>query len=299
MKRAYSSLDEEQSLDALAARSGWSKFHLHREFCRHMGESPKKHILRLRLDRIAAELICEHSDHPQKSLLTLASENGFNSNEVFTRAFRRAYGCSPSQYRTNALNRAEELGSATHQHIVSTAGPCLKLHHSQTPEPYSAHSRSNPMSQLSITRKEIEAQPILFIRRRVEVSKIQPLFAECFSKIFGHCMKNGLAMAGQPTARYVAPGTGLWTIDCAIPLQQPAARDGDIEAGFLQAGPVAFAVHHGAYDQLPATNASIERWIEDNGHQKAGPPWETYVTDPSEHPDVKDWRTEVYWPIAE
>ena len=26
-------------------------------------------------------------------------------------------------------------------------------------------------------------------------------------------------------------------------------------------------------------------------------PWESYVTDPGEVPDVKDWRTEVYWPL--
>ena len=24
---------------------------------------------------------------------------------------------------------------------------------------------------------------------------------------------------------------------------------------------------------------------------------ESYVTDPSEVPDVKDWRTEIYWPL--
>ena len=30
----------------------------------------------------------------------------------------------------------------------------------------------------------------------------------------------------------------------------------------------------------------------------SGAPWESYVTDPADHPDPADWRTEVYWPLA-
>ena len=47
------------------------------------------------------------------------------------------------------------------------------------------------------------------------------------------------------------------------------------------------------------TNAAIERWIDENNLRPNGPPWEWYVTDPGEHPNPADWRTEVYWPLAE
>jgi AraC family transcriptional regulator len=72
-----------------------------------------------------------------------------------------------------------------------------------------------------------------------------------------------------------------------------------MQAGFLHAGPVACAVHAGPYEQLSETHAAIERWIEANGFHAAGAPWECYVTDPGEHPDPANWRTEVYWPLAE
>ena len=39
-------------------------------------------------------------------------------------------------------------------------------------------------------------------------------------------------------------------------------------------------------------------WIEQNGLRPAGPPWEDYLTDPAEHPDPKDWKTDVCWPVA-
>jgi effector-binding domain-containing protein len=41
----------------------------------------------------------------------------------------------------------------------------------------------------------------------------------------------------------------------------------------------------------------MERWIEANGYRVAGPYWDWFVTDPGEHPDPKDWRTEVFWPL--
>ena len=47
-------LDDDESLDALAARAGWSRFHFHRAFRAVTGETPKRYTLRLRLERAAA-----------------------------------------------------------------------------------------------------------------------------------------------------------------------------------------------------------------------------------------------------
>ena len=58
-------------------------------------------------------------------------------------------------------------------------------------------------------------------------------------------------------------------------------------------------MHAGPYDELPATFAAIERWMDENGHRPGGAPWESYITDPAEHPDPADWRTRVCWPLAQ
>jgi effector-binding domain-containing protein len=57
------------------------------------------------------------------------------------------------------------------------------------------------------------------------------------------------------------------------------------------------AIHAGSYDNLGDTYAAMERWMEVNGYRPGAPPWESYVTDPAEFPDSKDWRTEVFWRI--
>jgi len=66
----------------------------------------------------------------------------------------------------------------------------------------------------------------------------------------------------------------------------------------LPGGPAAVAVHMGAYDKLQDTYAAIERWMQQQGVRAAGAPWESYITDPAEHPDPAKWRTDVFWPIS-
>ena len=154
------------------------------------------------------------------------------------------------------------------------------------------------MSLLSIERKEIAPMPFLFVRRQTARSELSQTLAECFGVVFPHCMKAGLAMAGFPLARYPAAGPGLITVEAGIPLVEPTTPVGDMEFCELPGGPAVFAVHGGPYDQLGDTHAAIERWIQDKNLRVAGPPWEWYVTDPGEHPDPKDWRTHIYYPLA-
>ncbi|HTW73930.1 MAG TPA: GyrI-like domain-containing protein [Steroidobacteraceae bacterium] len=155
------------------------------------------------------------------------------------------------------------------------------------------------MPILSIDRRQFEGQHLLLIRRRIARSELQSMLAQCFGKLFSHGQKAGLPIAGWPLARYVTTGPGRWTVEAAMPLAAPASAEDDMQPGSLPAGPVVVGIHGGPYDQLPDTHAAIEKWIEDHGRHIAGAPWESYVTDPAQHPDPADWRTEVYWPIEQ
>ena len=153
-------------------------------------------------------------------------------------------------------------------------------------------------SALAISRQDRPEQNILLIERRIARSELQPMLAECFGTLFGHGMRAGLAIAGAPLARYIHMGAGLWTVQAAMPLAAPALAAGEMQPAVLPAGPVAIAVHAGPYEQLSDTHAAIERWIEAQGLKVAGAPWESYITDPGQVPDPRDWRTEVCWPVA-
>ena len=75
-----------------------------------------------------------------------------------------------------------------------------------------------------------------------------------------------------------------------------AAETGVVE-DILPGGPAATTVHAGPYETLHEAYAALETWIESNGFHPAGAPWESYITDPAEYPDPRDWKTEVSWPI--
>lgn len=290
LQETSASAEESHTLDGLARHTGISKFHLQREYKRTMGETPKQFINRIRLERAASML--KVSD---ESVLTIALAAGFHSHEVFVRAFRRRFLRSPTQYRAMALRNASEDEITRHAELVRSVGQCTHLFHFRITN----EERRSPMAQPEITRVELDPQPILFIQRRVPRDELQSLFSECFMKLFQYAMQNGLAIAGRPTARYVEVGTGLWTVDSCVPVAATAETEGEIQAGTLQGGPAARAIHLGPYEDLYQTYVAIERWTESNGYSSNGAAWESYVTDPGEEQDSAKWRTDVYWPITD
>lgn len=155
------------------------------------------------------------------------------------------------------------------------------------------------MPTLSIERRELAPQPALIMRCRAPRAELQASIGNSLGGVYGHCQKVGLPLDGRPFTRYLATGPGLWVIECGKPLAAPAAGDGAIEAATLPGGSVLVAMHGGLYDQLTETYVAMERWMEANGVRPGGAPWESYITDPADHPDPADWRTEVYWPLAQ
>ena len=284
-------LNKSISLDALARRTGQSRFQLHREFQRTAGETLKQYTLRLQLERAAAQLAANDDE-----VLAIAIANGFSSHEVFTRAFRRYFGTSPSRYRIDALANASKPQRLRHLALTKSIGPCVRFFHQPQYKNFGPRN-TIAMPVLSISRKEVQPQHILFIRRRIAPSQLQKTLGECLGKLFSYSAKMGLPIAGMPMCRYASTGMGLWTIEPAVLLAAPATGEGEIQPDTLYSGPVALGIHGGSYEYLPDTNAAVEAWIEANDYRVGGAPWEVYVTDPAEKPEIVDWRTEVYWPL--
>ena len=151
----------------------------------------------------------------------------------------------------------------------------------------------------SITKKELAPQPVLVVRRRVKRSEIAATIGEVLPHIFVHAQKNGIALAGLPFTRYLEMGPGLITMEPGMRVTSPGASgEGDVIADTLPGGPAATTTHIGPYDKLSGAYAAIEQWMESQGLVAAGAPWESYINDPGDYPDPKDWKTEVFWPVS-
>lgn len=289
LRHLHRKIDGDVSLAALAARARQSPYELHRRFRRLVGETTKQYTLRVRLDRAAADLVSSG-----RSILEIALASGFASHEVFTRAFRRRFGISPRSYRGRGLAGPADHPALADRHAETVRGvaPCIGLYHLGDQE-----TRRSQMT-ITVTRRELASQPALVIRRRIAPTEIAAALSECLPAVFAHAQRAGIPFAGPPFARYLEMGRGLMTVEGGMPIAAPSPGQGEIEAIELPAGPAAVAVHAGPYDKLGETHAAVEAWIEAEGLRAGGAPWEVYLTDPGDHPDPADWRTEVIWPVA-
>ncbi len=283
-------LDQPIPLSNLAREANLSPFHLHRIFASTVGESPKQYALRLRLARAAVLLLTTR--HP---ILDIALDCGFQSHEVFTRAFRRRFGLTPLAYRRRGFaTPADAAQAATHARIVASAGPCLSLYYLTT------HSNRSLMSY-EITKKDLDPQPVLIVRKRVPRTSIAATIGESLGLVFQYAQQHGIAVAGLPFTRYPQIGAGMVTMEPGMRVASPGAprtaTDSPVLEETLPGGPAATTIHAGSYDTLHEAYAAIEVWIESQGWKPSGAPWECYLTDPSEHPDPKDWKTQVFWPV--
>lgn len=82
------------TLDAIAGRVGYSKYHLGRLFQQETGVTIHQYIIKRRLSGAAQELV-----RTRRPIADIGYEAGYQSQQAFTDAFSRVYTVSPKQYR--------------------------------------------------------------------------------------------------------------------------------------------------------------------------------------------------------
>lgn len=117
-------IQEELSLDKIAAALNYSKFYIARIFAEQAGVTIYKYIQGRRLT-LAAELLVK----TRKPIVEIAYEAHYNSQQAFTLAFGRLYQCTPQTYRKNGVfypKQPKMLYSScaprTHKHIYNVKG---------------------------------------------------------------------------------------------------------------------------------------------------------------------------------
>ena len=103
--------DHETSAEDLARRVHLSRFHLDRVIAATAGEPPATFRRRVLLERAAYQLLTTG-----RTVLDIAIDAGYSSNEAFTRAFTRAYGTGPAQWRRSPTRIQIDAPSNVHFH---------------------------------------------------------------------------------------------------------------------------------------------------------------------------------------
>ena len=103
--------DHDVSGEDIAARAHLSRFHFDRVVSAVSGETPSRLRRRILLERAAFRLVTTRA-----TVLEVALEAGYSSNEAFTRAFRRAYGAAPASWRAAPARIQLDAPNGVHFH---------------------------------------------------------------------------------------------------------------------------------------------------------------------------------------
>lgn len=130
--------------------------------------------------------------------------------------------------------------------------------------------------------RELPEQPTVVVPLMGPLDRLEEMLAQAFEDL------RTVPASGPRYARYfrMAP---MVEVEAGVPVSQPMEVTGLLRASQLPACRAAMVHHRGPFDTLEAAYRLLEDWMDLNGKQPAGPPWEVYTR----------WGTEVYWPIED
>ncbi len=151
---------------------------------------------------------------------------------------------------------------------------------------------------MEVTEKRLEAQHAVVIRKKAPAGELGPAMSEGLTALGMFVATSATAPAGPPFARYLSMEGEEWEFECGMTVLEPMAGAGPIESCELPAGDAVSTLHIGSYETLGETWTALQTWVQEQGLVGAAPPWELYLTNPTEQPDPTQWRTEIVIPVT-
>ena len=153
---------------------------------------------------------------------------------------------------------------------------------------------------LEVDLKTTEAQTVAFIPMRGPYSKMP----EAMGRLYGWIAQHGLRPAGMPSGVYftdpatVPESEAAWEVRAPVAGAQAEVPPDDTGVGIKRVTPmlVAYGMFRGPYEEIAPAYGEMAAWIAANGYHVAGPPEETYFSEPSTPP--QDTLTEIVFPVA-
>jgi len=273
-----SRLDDELSLDELAAVACFSPFHFHRVFRGLVGESVMAHVRRLRLERAA-----HHLRQTRRPVGEIALDAGYEAPEAFARAFRSAFGSSPSAYRRTRAAAAARLGAPSGIHFdPEHAAP-----------PFSPFTGKEQRMKLEI--RSLPPQRVAFLRHVGPYDQVGETWERLGDWVGSELLfgPSTLMLGVCWDDPEVTPAEKI-RYDACVTVEDGFAPSGAIGVQTLPGGEYAVTLHEGPYSGLGETYAALfSREIPRLGREAGDPPTlEVYLNDP-ESTEPEDLLTEV------
>lgn len=259
-------LDETLDLKTLANEAALSDFHFHRIFKALKGEAIGGYITRLRLEATARLL-----RYTALTIEEIAFNIGYETPASLSKAFKKQYGISPTEYRTNKYTYIMK------KEIIN---PDLAL---KTPKIVTLEPKN--LIYVALTG----AYGSLDYRKAYEqlwaVIKAQKLFTKGIESI---CISYD-----DPK---ITEGS-LQRSDVCLAIHKPATPQEEVSCKTLAGGKYAVFFYQGSYENLSQVYDAAVRWVIDHEYTlREEPFFEKYLNDARRTPKEK-LKTEIYIPI--
>jgi AraC family transcriptional regulator len=289
--RIVAMLDEALDLEALAREAALSPFHFHRVFRGMVGETPLEMHRRLRLERAASQLVAGGA-----AVTTIAFDAGYETHEAFTRAFRQAYGTSPSAFRQLATAAEKNSRARPPQtHLAARSG---------------IHFRATTLERIPFIQGEIAMNVTIEEMTELRLATIHHVGAynrisDAFGRLDEIVRPAGLLREGALMLAIYHDDPETTAVeqlqsDAAISVEKGVRLPRGLEEKKLHAGTYARTTHVGPYATLGDTWARLMgQWLPASGKRVGnGFSFEVYRNTPM-NAAPKDLCTDLYLPIAD
>ena len=144
----------------------------------------------------------------------------------------------------------------------------------------------------------IASMPALSVKDSVKATDIGVFLETYFPQLYMYTIRQGGTPTGHPYAVYYSwDPEGLILMEAGIPLTEALEGEGVMMATKTPGGKVVKAVYYGPYEETAKVYNALEQYMNVLKIEKAGPPWEVYVTDPMQEPDPAKRETIIYFPV--
>ena len=259
-------LDETLDLKTLANEAALSDFHFHRIFKALKGEAIGGYITRLRLEATARLL-----RYTALTIEEIAFNIGYETPASLSKAFKKQYGISPTEYRTN---------KDTYIMKKEIINPDLAL---KAPKIVTLEPKS--LIYVALTGAYGSLDYGKAYEQLWAVIKAQKLFTKGIESI---CISYD-----DPK---ITEGS-LQRSDVCLAIHKPATPQEEVSCKTLAGGKYTVFFYQGCYENLSQVYDTAVRWVIDHEYTlREEPFFEKYLNDARRTPKEK-LKTEIYIPI--
>lgn len=269
-------LESDLSLNTVSEIAFFSAFHFHRVFKFVTEETLHEYVKRRRIEKSASDLL-----HKNITATEIAHKYGFSDNSSYSRAFRKYFGVSPTEFKNQNPNRFSKIRQ-------------LKSKNGQEYPDYEKY-----ICVINNLKNWIK------MNAKIEIKEMSKMDLAYVSSIGPHNLENayGKLMQWATPKGLMHDQTKMITVyhdsfkvteankvrmSASILLDKAVETNGEIGLTTIEAGKFIVGSFEIGLKEFEKSWTGLFVWMNENGYKKADrEPFEIYYNNYNEHPERK------------